>query len=112
MAALHEDQWNVLLVVERADVVRGTALLTICRGVMYGSQPYGLIENVVVQPGFRGTGIGGALFAELEAVARARGCTKLMLLSAATRADAHRFFTRCGFDGAKKRGFVKYLNRP
>jgi hypothetical protein len=48
---------------------------------------------------------------ELEHIARAARCTKLMLLSSQARADAHRFFQRLGFDGERKRGFVKYLNR-
>jgi hypothetical protein len=34
-----------------------------------------------------------------------------MLLSSAFRSEAHKFFTHLGFDGEKKRGFVKYLNR-
>jgi hypothetical protein len=28
-----------------------------------------------------------------------------------SRSDAHAFFSRLGFDGERKRGFVKYLNR-
>jgi hypothetical protein len=49
--------------------------------------------------------------AAVEERARSCGCTKLMLLSSVTRAEAHSFFARIGFDGQKKRGFVKYLNR-
>jgi hypothetical protein len=48
----------------------------------------------------------------VEDQARTNGCTKLMLLSSATRIEAHSFFSQIGFDGEKKRGFVKYLNRP
>ncbi len=34
-----------------------------------------------------------------------------MLLSAASRKDAHEFFANVGFDGLKKKAFVQYLNR-
>ncbi|HYP30558.1 MAG TPA: hypothetical protein VES00_01715 [Burkholderiaceae bacterium] len=37
-----------------------------------------------------------------------RDCSKSMLLSAAERLDAHRFFERRGYAGDRKRGFVKY----
>ncbi len=47
----------------------------------------------------------------VEEQARAAGCTKRMLLSSTMRGEAHAFFSRIGFDGEKKRGFVKYLNR-
>ena len=51
------------------------------------------------------------LLAAVERAARAARCTKLMLLSSAARSKAHGFFEHLGFDGQRKRGFVKYLNR-
>ena len=111
IAALASDQDNHLLVADVEGVVSGSAFLTICLDPMYGFQPYGVIENVVVLPALRGRRIGAALMSGLEQVARAARCTKLMLLSSRSRADAHAFFLRLGFDGERKRGFVKYLNR-
>lgn len=35
----------------------------------------------------------------------------MMLLSSATRVDAHRFFEQAGFLGDRKRGFVKYRSQ-
>jgi GNAT superfamily N-acetyltransferase len=114
VAALEDDATNLLVVGTRgagADVV-ATALLVICRDVMYGGdQPFAVIENVIVDPGARGAGVGAALMAHLAAECRARRCTKIMLLSGASRAEAHRFFERCGYRGDVKRGFVAYLNR-
>ncbi len=52
------------------------------------------------------------MMSEVERAARDAHCTKLMLLSSRARTDAHDFFLRLGFDGERKRGFVKYLNRP
>jgi N-acetylglutamate synthase-like GNAT family acetyltransferase len=111
IAQLLTDRSNFLFVVEAAGAVRGTAFLTICLDAMYGLQPYGVVENVVVAEAYRHKGFGHRLFAEIEAIAKRHGCTKLMLLSNESRASAHRFFASLGFDGLKKRGFVKYLNR-
>jgi GNAT superfamily N-acetyltransferase len=111
LAEIERDDWNVLLVAVADATIQGTAFLSLCRDAMYGAQPYGVIENVVVHSAFRRRGVGRALFAELEAIARSRACTKLMLLSATSRNDAHDFFASVGFDGAKKKAFVQYLNR-
>jgi N-acetylglutamate synthase-like GNAT family acetyltransferase len=111
VAQLETDPTNHLLVVELEGVVSGSALLTICLDAMYGSQPFGVVENVIVLPASRGKGQGAALLRGLEDLARAAHCTKLLLLSSQRRSDAHAFFLRLGFDGDRKRGFVKYLNR-
>jgi N-acetylglutamate synthase-like GNAT family acetyltransferase len=111
IAQLLTDRSNFLLVVEDDGAVRGTAFLTICLDAMYGLQPYGVVENVIVAERYQHKGFGHRLFTELEAIARRHECTKLMLLSNASRATAHAFFASIGFDGSRKRGFVKYLNR-
>jgi N-acetylglutamate synthase-like GNAT family acetyltransferase len=111
IAQLEGDATNHLFVLEGEGAVRGTAFLTICLDPMYGFIPYGVVENVVVEASLRGAGAGRALMEAVEREARAARCTKLMLLSSAFRTDAHRFFARLGYDGEKKRGFIKYLNR-
>ena len=108
---LEDNPENYLFVLEADGVVRGTAFLTICLDPMYGFLPYGVVENVIVEPTMRGAGGGRALMEAIEKTARAKRCTKIMLLSSTTRTDAHAFFVRLGFDGEKKRGFVRYLNR-
>ncbi|HTV21779.1 MAG TPA: GNAT family N-acetyltransferase [Polyangiaceae bacterium] len=111
LAALETDPFNQIWLVESDAGVCGTALLTICRDAMYRTQPFGAVENVVLHASARGKGFGRALMAEVERAARAARCTKLMLLSSSTRSEAHGFFGHLGFDGDRKRGFVKYLNR-
>jgi N-acetylglutamate synthase-like GNAT family acetyltransferase len=111
VAKLEHDPTNHLLVGEVEGVVAGSAFVTICLDPMYGFQPYGVVENVIVAPDQRGQGGGFALMNAVEEIARAAHCTKLMLLSTRHRHEAHAFFIRAGFDGERKRGFVKYLNR-
>jgi N-acetylglutamate synthase-like GNAT family acetyltransferase len=111
IAALEQDQTNHLLVAEAPGLLCGTAFLTLCLDPMYGFEPYGVVENVIVLPAERGRGTGTALLRGVEQLARQARCTKLMLLSSRSRSEAHQFFGRLGFDGERKRGFVKYLNR-
>jgi N-acetylglutamate synthase-like GNAT family acetyltransferase len=108
IAALAESSTSFLLVAKIDDTVYGTALLTLCSDVMYGTQPFGVIENVVVAPAKRGRGIGRSLLLQIEQIAAHHDCSKLMLLSNRTRRDAHVFFQRRGFNGETKRAFVKY----
>lgn len=109
--AIPADPHNRLLVVEIDNQVQGTAFLTICLDPMFGFQSYGVVENFVVLSSQQARGLGRMLMNGVEQEARQANCTKLMLLSSAFRTAAHQFFTHLGFDGEKKRGFVKYLNR-
>ncbi len=97
-----------LFVSEAHGQVCGTALVCLCDDVMFQSQPFAVVENVVVDATVRGQGVGRALFQSIEAFCRDSLCSKIMLMSAATRTDAHQFFERVGFAGSVKRGFVKY----
>lgn len=112
LAALETDRFSQIWVVELDGSVCGTGFLTVCRDAMYGGdQPFGIIENVIVAASARRRGAGRALMVQVERAARDARCTKLMLLSASARPEAHAFYTQLGYDGERKRGFVKYLNR-
>ena len=88
--------------------LRGTVFVAWCPDAMFGRRPFAVVDNIVVDAAARGRGVGAALLAEVERLCVARDCSKIMLLSASERADAHRFFERCGYAGDRKRGFVKY----
>ena len=74
IAQIAQDPHNTLLVVEMAGDVCGTAFLTICLDPMYGFQPYGVVENVIVSESARGQGAGRALSSALDEIARAARC--------------------------------------
>ena len=111
LEAIATDPNNFLFVCQVDDVVCGTAFLTLCLDAMFGNQPYGVLENVVVREALRGKGIGRRLFTYVEEVCLSRDCSKIMLMSTATRESAHRFFEQQGFSSANKRGFVKYRSQ-
>ena len=97
-----------LFVADRGDCLVGTVFVGLCADAMFGRRPFAVIENVVVDAAARGMGIGAALLSEAERFCRAADCSKIMLLSAVERAEAHAFFERMGYAGDRKRGFVKY----
>jgi N-acetylglutamate synthase-like GNAT family acetyltransferase len=108
VAEVAQDPRTALFVAEIEDVTVGTALVSLCSDVMFQSQPFAVVENIVVAVGCRGSGVGAALMRNVEHYCLAAQCSKIMLLSSAERAEAHRFFERVGFVGSIKKGFVKY----
>lgn len=111
VALLGASPTSFLLVAEAGGIVCGTALLTLCADAMHGSQPFGVVENVVVARQVRGRGLGSRLLTYIERLALEKDCTKLMLLSGSHRPQAHAFFRNCGFSGETKQAFVKYRSQ-
>ncbi|OHX11498.1 hypothetical protein BI347_17685 [Chromobacterium sphagni] len=108
LQALADGERAQVLVCECGGQLAASAWLGFCEGVMYGGQPFAVLENIVVDRGWRGRGLGQALLDEAQRRCLARQCFKIMLRSSAQRLEAHRFFLRAGFRGDAKRGFVKY----
>lgn len=108
---IRKDPNNFLFVYEEEGSIMGTVFLTICLSPLFGWQSFGVVENFVVDPTHRGQGVGTALINHVFNVGRETKCFAVKLLSSSYRADAHRFFTKNGFNGTDKKGFINYLNR-
>ena len=65
------------------------------------SPPFALIGGLVVKEGLRGKRIGRRLCETAEAWARQQSISLLRVTSRSTRPDAHRFYTRNGFEPTK-----------
>jgi len=108
LETIASDANNFVFVCEVDKVILGTATLTLCLDAMFGNQPYGVLENLVIDEGWRGKEIGSQLIEYVEELCRVRDCSKIMLLSSTSRESAHHFFERQGFMSMNKRGFIKY----
>src|SRR5262245_32029880 len=75
LEVLAADPHTYLLVGEVDGMVCGTVHLTLCLDAMYGYQPYGVLENVVVAEARRGQGIGEQLMAHVEALCCQHDCS-------------------------------------
>jgi GNAT superfamily N-acetyltransferase len=91
------DPRQLLVVAEVAGEVVGTLQLTFIPGLSRRGMTRAQVEAVRVRSDHRGNGLGLALLRWAEAQARQRGCGLVQLTTDASRADAHRFYQRLGF---------------
>ena len=60
--------------------------------------PFGLLENVFVDEGCRGQGVGTALVHKVIKAAKAERCYKLIATSRTSRPEVHELYERLGFE--------------
>jgi GNAT superfamily N-acetyltransferase len=107
-AAIARSPDNQLYVAVDTDRVVGTFQLTFIPNLTGRGALRVKVESVKVASALRSKGIGAAMMAHAEAVARARGARLLELTSNGKRTDAHRFYERIGYEQSHK-GFKKSL---
>ena len=61
------------------------------------SEPYGLVEDVFVEPELRQQGIGSKLIKDIIAEARKQGCYKLIATSRHKKTKVHELYEKFGF---------------
>ena len=83
-----------------------TCMLAVVPNLASGGSPFGVIEHVVTLPQYRRRGLGRTVLQFALNRAWAQGCYKVILLSGAQRADAHKLYESVGFRGDVERGFV------
>ena len=101
------DPCRTLLVATVDEQVVGTADLMVVPNLTHGGRPWAVLENVVVDAGWRQRGIGRALLDEVDAITKAAGCYMVQLLSLDHRRDAHAFYASLGY-APVARGFRHY----
>lgn len=87
----------VLYVAEYEAVVVGTFALLVMDNLGHMGAPSAIVEDVVVDPGQQGLGIGAQMMRFAMAKAAEKGCYKLVLSSNAKRERAHAFYEKLGF---------------
>lgn len=65
--------------------------------LLHHAAPVAEIQELVVMPDFRSTGIGKQLLDHLVLLATEKGCALIELASSRSRIDSHRFYVREGF---------------
>lgn len=98
-----------VVVVEHADRLVATCVLSITKNLTRSARPFALIENVVTHEEYRGNGYGTQVVEAAIDRARARDCYKVMLLTGSEKRWKHEFYESCGFDGDEKTGFTMSL---
>ncbi|MEU3372644.1 GNAT family N-acetyltransferase [Streptomyces sp. NPDC006711] len=105
---LVDDPNQHVVVADRDGEVVGTLQLTVIPGLSRRGSTRSVIEGVRVHGAERGSGLGTQLIEWAVEESRRQGCQLVQLTSDASRADAHRFYERLGFE-ASHVGFKKPL---
>ena len=107
------DQWAEMcaddtldiVVVEHADRLVATCVLSVTRNLSRGARPWAVIENVVTHEDYRGRGFGTQCVEAAVERAREHDCYKVMLLTGSDEDWKHEFYESCGFEPDEKTGF-------
>ncbi|WP_211745753.1 GNAT family N-acetyltransferase [Paenibacillus sp. Marseille-Q4541] len=88
----------------------GSVMGIYCQDLVGECRPFMVIENVVVSSKVRRQGVGRKLMNQLEAMARSKDCSYIILVSGAERAEAHKLYESLGYNEHESVvGFRKYL---
>ena len=106
--AITADPNHRLIVAEHAGEVVGTLQISMIPGLPRFGMKRGVLENVHIRADQRGNGLGSKMV--LWAIERCReaGCGVVQLTSNKVRLDAHRFYSKLGFEQSHE-GFKLYL---
>lgn len=99
---------SYLWVCDNAGEVIATALVCLCQDVMFGQQPFAVVENFVVHQDYQREGIGKSLMDHIENFCKEKNCSKIILQTSNENRDARDFYTAMGYDPDAKIGFIKY----
>ncbi len=80
--------------------------LVIIKNLTRGARPYALIENVVTHHDYRQKGYGTAVLQKAIAIAKARNCYKVMLMTSRKEESTLQFYDQAGFVRGDKTGYV------
>ncbi len=105
---INNDTNNRLIVGEQAGSIVATLQITMIPGLPRFGLKRATLENVFVDPGQRGNGLGSAMVRWAMAQCREAGCGMVQLTSNKARPDAHRFYRKLGFE-ATHEGFKIFL---
>ncbi|MBU0746348.1 MAG: GNAT family N-acetyltransferase [Gammaproteobacteria bacterium] len=86
-----------------------TCTLTVVPNLTRACRPYGVIENVVTHPTYRGQGWGQAILKHALDQARQQHCYKVMLMTGRRDETTLQFYEKAGFDRRGKQAFVAKL---
>jgi GNAT superfamily N-acetyltransferase len=94
--------------VEADGRIVSTCTLTLIPNLNHGLKPYGLLENVVTDPGYRKRGFATLAIQHALGEAWAAGCYKVMLLTGSQNEGTLRFYENAGLQRGVKTGFIAF----
>ncbi len=86
----------VKFVVKEEEKIVGRAFLYLIKNDLH-EHPYGLLEDVFIEEGYRGKGVGTKLLQEVFKKAKKLGCYKIIATSRFSRPKVHELYIKLGF---------------
>lgn len=108
-AAICADKNHHALLAELDGSPVSSCILVVIPNLTRSARPYGLIENVVSHPDFRGRGYATALLQHASAIAEGADCYKVMLLTGRKDTATLNFYQGAGFNSQDKTAFIQWL---
>ena len=90
------DDYLVIVAKENEKII-GSAMAICCKSLALSGKNFLVVEDVIVEEGHKGKGIGRKLFEELDKIAHAKNCAYAMLVSSGFRKGAHVFYEKMGY---------------
>ena len=106
---LQETGTHILLSAVENDRVIGTVMGVICHEIYGDCTAFLVLENLIVDKGYRNQGVGKALVSELESRVKGK-CAQVILVTEAERDEALAFYESIGYNPDTHRGFKKKLS--
>lgn len=94
---IKKDSYSVKIILEEDSKVLGWAYLYVIFQDRH-PKPYGLMENVYIEPEYRSRGLGKQLVQLLIEEAKERGCYKLIGTSKMNKPEVHEFYKKYRFE--------------
>lgn len=107
-AIQRESGYHIIVAQEQGRLVSSCTLLLV-PNLTHSGRPYGLIENVVTHPDYRGRGMATACLEFAKELAQKENCYKLMLMTGRKQESTLNFYRRAGFRSDEKTAFVQWL---
>lgn len=106
------DTWNSIMqdqklhcfVVEEDSKLVGSCMLAIIPNLTRSAKPFGVVQNVITHPDYRGRGIGSSLLQKVNEFAWENNCYQILLQTG--RKETHDFYRKAGYRDDIKTGFV------
>lgn len=94
---LQKKESHIFLSAVEGEKLVGTLMGIVCEELFGECQPFLVLENLMVDENHRRLGIAKSLLAQMETIARRRGCWQMILVTEADRSAACAFYHSAGF---------------
>ena len=103
------DERHHIIVAEEDGKIVSSCVCVVILNLTHAQRPYGLIENVITDSGYRKKGLATACLHYAKEIAVSENCYKIMLLTGAKMESTLNFYEQAGYNRNDKTAFIQWL---